>query len=852
MRVSYQWLSELVDLPAEVTPKEVADRLTLAGLEVDAIEDMGAGLDGVIVARITAVEQHPDADKLSLVTVDPGGDQEKIVCGAKNFSVGDHVAFAPVGTTLAGGLKIKEAKIRGVVSRGMLCSEKELGLSTEHAGILILPADVATGEGRGLGKPLANALGRNDTVLEIGVTPNRPDALSHIGIAREVAAAFEVRAKIASPTCAERGGPIESFAHVTIEDPEGCPRYACRVVKGVKVAPSPAWLVSRLAACGVRSVNNVVDVTNLVMMERGIPLHAFDLDRIDTVRDRAEVIVRRAKEGEKIVSLDGTERELVSGDVVIADPNKAIAIAGVMGGENSEVTDDTTRILLEAAYFAPAFVRRTARRLGIHSEASHRFERGCDPNGVRQSLDRAASILADLTDGEVCRDAIDVYPKKIEERMVSLRPKRAAALLGLPEKDLDETTTSSMLLRLGLEVAGRDADGLRIRVPTWRPDLEREVDLIEEVLRLIGYDKVEPTLPTGTGIASTLFNRPRHQATERTRTALGAAGYFEAINLAFTSPQTISLFEGGEGVLDDSVEIQNPLGEEMSRMRRSLLPGLLENVALNHRHNTTNVRLYEVGTVFLGKNPKGSAPRKADADGPKGGDAWAIERPRLAGVLAGEVASEAFDAKPRPADFYDVKGHVEEVLRANGIVVELHAAAVRFDPPSAEDAPHPSLHPGAQASIFVTPHARSPAVKVGVVGELHPRLRDALDLKSSAFAFELDTDALAAVATARPSATPLPRFPSVRRDLAVVVDDSVPAGEMCRTFAQYDAVQGILEDVSIFDVYRGDHIEAGKKSVALTFTFRSHARTLKDEEVAQAADAIIAGAKDTFGAQIRE
>lgn len=837
MRVSFKWLRELVDLPPEVTPADVAERLTFAGLEVDGLEDQAAQLENVVIARIRTKEPHPNADKLTVCVVDAGGELLPVVCGARNHEAGDLVVLAKVGATLPGGFEIKAAKLRGVLSEGMLCSAKELGISDENEGILILDperyGDVAPGA------KAAAALGRDDVILAIAVTPNRPDALSHVGIAREVAALFGARSKVQRPACAERGGPVDDVVQVEIKDPEGCPRYACRVVEDVKVGPSPEWLVQRLAACGVRSINNVVDVTNLVMMERGIPLHAFDLDRLGKTRERAAIIVRRAEAGEKIRTLDDKERALEEGDLVIADPNGPVAVAGVMGGADSEVGETTARVLLECASFAPVRVRKTARRLGIHSEASHRFERGADPNGVRVSLDRAASLLAELAGGVVCRGLVDVYPRKIEEATVTLRPKRAAEFLGVSSKVVNEASCSKMLLAIGLEVAGREAEAVRFRVPTFRPDLTREVDLIEEIARLLGYDQVPPTLPARTGESRGLYDERRVTVEDEARAALEAAGFTEAINLAFTSPALQTPFDGGD--LSERVTIKNPLGEDMSLLRRSLLPGLLSNAALNARRGHASVRLYEVASVFRGRNPEGTAPRQ-DESGPRGGDAWALERPTLAAVVLGEVGVRAFDRKPTSVDFYDMKGVLESILERVGLDVGLVSDAVSFVP--AEEGVD-YLHPRARA--FVRIHGET----IGVIGELHPDVLARFDIKGPLVAFELRTDLLARAAPARPVSEAPPRFPAVRRDFALVLDEGVAAGELCRTLAHHDAVRGLVEDVEIFDIYRGEHVPEGKKSVALSLTLRAVDRTLTDEEVARMSDALVSAAKERYGAEIR-
>ena len=631
MRVSITWLKKLVNGLEEVSLEDIAHKLTMAGLEVEAVEDPASRLQRVVVAKILEKHQHPKADKLSLCVVDAGTAQPvRVVCGAPNHQEGDWVVFAQVGASLPNGMDIVEATIRGEKSFGMLCSEAELGISKNHDGIIILspPGDWSAGQ------PAAAALGQDDVILELGITPNRPDALSHVGIARELGALLGLRLNAPQGNCVERGGAVDAKALVQIEDAVGCPRYACRVIEGVEVAASPQWLQNRLEACGVRAINNVVDVTNWVLLELGHPLHAFDWNRLSAENGRAQVVVRRARQGELLKTIDDEERKLSVEDLVIADGQRPIALAGVMGGADSEVSQTTETVLLESAYFKPATVRKSAKRHGLHTEASHRFERGCDPNGVERALNRAASLILELSpNAQVLRGTVDVQPKEHKVHEVSLRIDRLAALSGLPSSLLDERAVSERLQSIGIEVVGRDGEAIRFRVPSFRPDLLREVDLIEEVVRLIGYDQVPSALPAPTQ-KSPAFITEQNLTLEKTLTQkLIGWGFHEAVNFAFGPEALFNFFKTSS---DRLIEVKNPLGEEMAMLRPSLLPALLQNLILV-RHGNRNVRLFEMATTFHGQNPKGQTPDPATRMALKGRDAWAAEAPKVAGLWSGST-----------------------------------------------------------------------------------------------------------------------------------------------------------------------------------------------------------------------
>ncbi|MBI5497546.1 MAG: phenylalanine--tRNA ligase subunit beta [Deltaproteobacteria bacterium] len=885
MRISFKWLKELLDIPAELSARDVADRLTLAGLEVESVEDLAAAYRNIVVGTILTRDKHPNSEKLSLCTVDVGEPAPlSIVCGAPNCEPGSLVPVARVGALLPGGLAIAERAVAGVMSQGMMCSSKELALpSGNHDGLMLLEPGLTNGT------PFARVVQAEDHVLHIGVTPNRPDALSHVGVARDLAAALSMpsttpppnsgpnptphgltvtveeaekdrarrpagaaastpafRVKPPSSTCAERGGPIDDGAQVRIEDPLRCARYCARVIEGVTVGPSPAWLVRRLEACGMRSINNIVDVTNLLLMERGHPLHAFDMDKLALERGRPTVVVRCAKPGEKLTTLDGVERVLNADDLCICDPDKPIALAGVMGGRDTEVHAGTTRVLLEAAYFDPSGVRRTARRHGLHTEASHRFERGCDPNRtLDEALNRAAQLFVDLGGGQVRRGIAQAYPRAVEPLEVTLRPARAAQLLGMPGKLIDEALVARALTALGLEVAGREAGAIRFRVPTFRPDLVHEVDLVEEVGRLLGLDRIPEMLPRGSGRLMQMAESPRMSAVDTVREALVAAGFDEAVNMGFLSPRELAPFDG-EGTRIPRLTLRNALSEEVSVMRSTLLPALLRNLAHNHRHGEHEVRLFELGTVFHGARPEGADPRPHTADGPPGGDAYALERCHAGFVMTGTRGPAGHQARvSSPLDFYDAKGVVEELLGALGLRADLWDGDVRVVPAGDGVAPH--LHPGKSATVM------HQGVSVGTFGVLHPAVGQGLDLPGDVLVGELDLGALASRMPGAATYRAIPRFPAVRRDLSALVEESLSVEQLFGAVRGTRASsEGLLERVELFDLYRDDKLPKGKKSVGISLTFRSPDKTLTDDVVNGLHQEVMSSVEKELRAEVRK
>ncbi|WP_298038372.1 phenylalanine--tRNA ligase subunit beta [uncultured Desulfuromonas sp.] len=804
MIVTYNWLNEFVDF--NLSPEELSHRLTMAGLEVDAMERLGDGLDNVVVARLSSVESHPGADRLTLCQVETGSGTVPVVCGARNHKAGDLVALAQVGSVLPGDFKIKKSKIRGEVSMGMLCSEKELGLAEEAEGIMILSADLP------LGQPVFEALGLKDVRYEIGLTPNRPDCLSLLGVAREVAAMVGKPLKMPSVVVEEGGGSIDSLTSVSVEEAGLCPRYAARLIRGVRIGPSPEWLVRRLEAVGQRSINNVVDVTNYVLMELGHPLHAFDFSLLRQGR----IVVRRPQEGQAFNTLDGAERILGSDNLAICDGVGPVALAGIMGGENSEVQPETTDILLESAYFNPVSIRRSSKRLGIHSESSHRFERGADVDMVPLALDRAASLIHEVAGGEIARGVIDIYPNRIEPRRISLEVQRSNRILGL---DLEQQEVLRLLRSIGLEAepaTDREDEAVYVTVPTFRPDLEREIDLIEEVARLHGYDRIPVTMPAGRMICHQPAEHQR--GVSSVREAMVGAGFSEVTNYSFIAPGAWDkLGLAGDDSRRETVRILNPLNEDQSVMRTSLVPSLLENVSRNLAYRLGDLRLFELRPVFR----------------PLAGEELPEEGLRLVAALCGRREPEGWAQGAEKVDFFDLKGVAETLLESFSL------SGVQWQ----SDAGELFLHPGKSCSLSVK------ASQLGTLGEVHPRTLESFGIDQPVFLLDLDFEALLKASGERPGFRPLSRYPDTERDSALLLDEEVPAQRLL------DVLEGakgkLVEDVVLFDLYRGKGIPEGKKSIALRVRYRSAEKTLTDDEINAAHEKLIKALCKKLEAQVR-
>lgn len=809
MRVSLKWLKELVDI--DVPVEELVDRLDMTGTKVEQVVKTGAGLDGVVIGQVLTKEQHPNADKLSYCQVDVGaGEPLKIVCGATNFAPGDKVPVATVGATLPGGIVIKRAKLRGLESEGMMCSASELGVGADASGLLILPPDAP------VGASYAEYAGLSDTILELEVTPNRPDCLSMVGVAREVAAVLGLEARSPRWTLETGGAPVEQDVAVTIEDPDLCPRYTARLIRGVRVGPSPEWLVERIVAAGARPINNVVDVTNYVLFELGQPLHAFDLATLARRDGVAEIIVRRAREGETLTTLDGQERRLTPGMLVIADASGPVALAGVMGGEATEVSESTIDVLLESACFDRACISKTSRALGLISESSLRFERGVDPELAAAASERAAQLIAELGGGTVAPGIVDVYPRPAVARTITLRVGRMNAFLGT---SLASEEAAAILRRLGVAVEGKD-DALTCTVPTFRPDLEREVDLYEEVVRIWGMERVPSTLPGGRERIGGLDTAQRLQ--RRIGEVMRACGLNEHIGLVFEDPRRVELCGFELGPDETLVELINPMSSEQSHLRVSTLTGLLDAVSHNQRHGVTDVHLYELGRVF-----RTSPGRKL----PK-------ERLVLGAVLAGSWDRQQWYERPRPLDFFDAKGVVQSLFE------ELSIAPWRLDP-----AQHAWLQPGRAADIVVRGEV------VGWVGEVAPRLLEAFDVAGSVAAFELDVKSIVRAAGGVRRYEEIPRYPAVKLDVALVVPREAPAERVLAAIRKHG--KPLLADVRLFDVYVDPddaavrRLPEGTKSLAFSLEYRAADRTLADDEVRAVHERVLERVCAEVGAVLR-
>ena len=816
MRVSYDWLKTMIDVPE--SPKELSDEYIRTGTEVEAIDVVGESFDHAVTAQVLEKTPHPDSDHMYVCKVSVGdknvdaeGNPEplQIVCGAQNFEAGDHIVTAMIGAELPGGIKIKKSKLRGVASFGMNCSARELGIGGDHAGIMILPEDAP------VGMPFGEYYGSSDTVLDCEITPNRPDCLSMIGMARETGAIFDRDYHVELPAIkSETGRATADEISVEIADEGLCDRYVARIVRNVKVGPSPDWMVKRLSGLGIRPHNNIVDITNYVMMLTGQPLHAFDLSTFAEHNGRRSVVVRAAKQDETFQTLDGEKRVLDAGMGLITDGERPVALAGVMGGMDSEITDASVDVLVESACFNAGRTSHTSRDLSLISDASIRFERQVDETGCVDVANVTCALIEELAGGEVAPGYVDVYPAPKTIDSITLRYQRVLDICGAP---IERDFVVRSLTRLGCTVEETGEDYL-VTPPSFRPDLPREIDLIEEVLRLWGMGRVEATIPAAKNHIGGLTHE--QQLTRKVGQILRACGLNETTTFGFAAPgdlEKIHMSADGRGV---PVVLMNPLVAEQTEMRRSLLPGLLQSVAYNEAHGTTNVHLYEIGTLFHGRE-NASLPRETQS---------------VAGVLAGSWTDQTWNNTVDKLRFFAGKGIVEELLE------QLRVPKVRFRVAKGEG--YDFLQPGRAAEVL------SGGTVLGWVGEIHPEAREAMDIDQIVVAFELDLDKLIKGAHNQENYHEFSPFPAVQHDLAIVVPDEVTCEDLLQRITS--AGGKLLESVRLFDVYRDPiRVGVGKKSMAFSLTYRSDDHTLTSDEVERAHGKIVTKLCKATGGEVR-
>ncbi|MGG5838195.1 phenylalanine--tRNA ligase subunit beta [Huaxiibacter chinensis] len=795
MKFSELWLREWVNTTLD--SEALSNQITMAGLEVDGVEPVAGAFHGVVVGEVVECGQHPNADKLRVTKINVGGERLlDIVCGAPNCRQGLKVAVATIGAVLPGDFKIKAAKLRGEPSEGMLCSFSELGISDDHNGIIELPADAP------IGTDIREYLKLDDNTIEISVTPNRADCLSLLGVARDVAVLNQTELK--APEIAPVAATVDDTLPIQVDAVDACPRYLGRVVKGINVkAPTPLWMKEKLRRCGIRSIDAVVDVTNYVLLELGQPMHAFDKDRID-----GGIVVRMAKEGETLVLLDGSEAKLNADTLVIADHSKALAMGGIFGGEHSGVNDDTQNVLLECAFFSPLSITGRARRHGLHTDASHRYERGVDPELQYKAMERATRLLIDICGGEA-GPVIDVtheatLPKRAT---ITLRRSKLDRLIG---HHIADAQVGDILRRLGCEVT-EGQDEWKAVAPGWRFDMEIEEDLVEEVARIYGYNNI-PDEPVQAGLVMG-SHREADLSLKRVKTMLNDKGYQEVITYSFVDPKLQQLIHPG----DEALLLPNPISSEMSAMRLSLWTGLLGTIVYNQNRQQNRVRIFESGLRFVPDTQANLGIRQDLI---------------LAGAICGNRYEEHWDLTKNSVDYYDLKGDLESVLELTGKLSEIEFRTEAI----------PALHPGQSAAIYLD------GVRVGFIGVVHPELERKLDLNGRTMVFELEWNKVADRVI--PQAQDVSRFPANRRDIAVVVAENVPAADILAECKKVGVNQVV--GVNLFDVYRGKGVAEGSKSLAISLILQDTSRTLEEDEIAATVARCVEALKERFQASLRD
>src|SRR5574338_136658 len=779
MKISLNWIKELVDLN-NIATQEIVSKLTMSGLEVEDVVDQSNLYKNFIVGFVKETEKHPNADKLTICKVFDGREDLQVICGAANVKAGQKVVFAPIGTEIPNGnFIIKKAKIRGTESNGMICAEDELLLSNDHSGIMVLDDDIEAGT------PISEALNLNDVILEISITPNRPDALSHIGVARDLAALFDRDLKIPEIKLTESEEVIQNLAAVEILDAVNCPRYIAKVVKDVKIKESPQWLKSRLEKIGLRSRNNIVDITNLILHECGQPLHAFDLDKLNNQK----IVVRSTNSETSFTTLDSKQRNLPSNTLMICDGVKEVAVAGVMGGENSEITESTKNILIESAYFNPSSIRKTSKALGLSTDASYRFERGTDPNITKYAAERCAQLVSELADGKVAKGIIDVYPKVINPKEIELRFSRTTKILGY---EVSSEKIKNILSRLGLAIKVLDDDKVLVSVPTFRPDIEREIDLIEEIARINGYDNI----PTISKINITLEQKTDEtEVDEKIRQAAIALGFFEMINNPLQSEHEAKL-------TGNPVKISNPLSVDMECLRTSLLSGALTTISKNIRQGVKDLKLFEIGDSF----------NKSAEEQIKSFDDF-NEKQNLLFVITGNLENKTWNNEEYKSDFYHLKGFIDTFLAKialDNVLIDSYysTANVIYD-------------------YYLTKNFKE--LVLGSGGKLKNKVLKQFDINQDVYSFEFDLTALKSLESKPRSYKEPLKYPKILRDFAFVLDKSVGYFDV-REFIKKKS-SPLLKEVDIFDVFENESLGVEKKSLAFTLEYYDENRTLTEEEV---------------------
>ena len=794
MLISLDWLKQYVDIKEDIPQLENA--LTMIGQEVEAIEEQGKDLANVVIGQIVEYGKHPNSDKLTLVKVNTGEEELQIVCGAPNHKLGDKVVVAKIGAVLPGEFKIKKSKIRDVESFGMLCSQVELGVGEDKDGIIILPEDAPVGE------EYRRYAGLDDVVFELEITPNRPDCLSHIGIAREVAAYYGRKVKYPSYTLNEVIESTNNYAKVRVEDKERCKRYMGRVIRNVTVAESPEWLKKRIRAMGLKPINNIVDITNFVMFEYNQPMHAFDLDKLEN----STVVIRTAEAGEKITTLDGVDRELVNGELVIADEVKPIAIAGIIGGQATQIEPETKNIFLEVAYFTPENIRKSAKKLGIVTDSGYRNERGVDIENIPEVIDRAAALMAEVAGGEVLDEVIDKYIEKPQKYEIPLNLNKLNIFIG---KKLEFDVVGKILSNLGLGIKTLSQDTLVITPPTYRTDLTRPEDIYEEVIRMYGFENIEAVMPVE-DIESGLKDA-KISVADNIRETLKEIGLHEVINYTFIPREALDIFK----IKDKVIEISNPLSEDMVIVRPTLMYSLLANIRDNFNRNQFDLRFFEVSKVF--------SPAEELAN----------EDLRICIAIAGRPERTLWNPKPEAYDFYTIKGYVEKLLEYMGIN--------RY---KLERSTKETFHPGRSADIRIGNDI------IGTFGEVHPDVLEAMDIKRErAYVADIDLARAEKYIKSAVKYERVVKYPEVTRDLAIVMDKSVLVGNMIEDLKK---VSVLIESIEIFDIYQGEKIDADKKSVAISITLRNKTKTLTEKEINTVVDKVLDTISKKYKGEIRQ